>query len=140
MKLISLKCPECNAKLDVEEGRKQVYCTYCGTKILLDNENETVHRRIDDAKIKRAEADASVKLKELEIKEYQMHQSNRRRKIRTILSVSLLLVGLSILLSDLFLKLGGQKKNFSTIGYVGIFIVIISMFVWIFSDDNNNDN
>ena len=40
VKLIYVKCPECGAALDIEEDRKEAFCSYCGTKVLLYNENE----------------------------------------------------------------------------------------------------
>lgn len=39
IKLITVKCPECGASLDIEEGRKQLFCSYCGSKILIQNDN-----------------------------------------------------------------------------------------------------
>lgn len=33
MAMISLKCPQCNDSLNVEEGRKNYFCPYCGTKV-----------------------------------------------------------------------------------------------------------
>jgi len=32
VELISVKCPECGASLDIEEGRRQMFCSYCGAK------------------------------------------------------------------------------------------------------------
>lgn len=66
MKLRVLKCPECRANLEIEEGRTSCYCQYCGCKIILDDEKQEVtinkninitknithtNRRIDEAKI-----------------------------------------------------------------------------------------
>lgn len=31
----SLKCPECGATLEIEESRDMAYCTYCGAKVTL---------------------------------------------------------------------------------------------------------
>lgn len=33
-KIIPIKCPECDADLDIEEGRKVMFCSYCGRKIM----------------------------------------------------------------------------------------------------------
>ena len=55
--LISLKCPDCGASLEIEEGRRQCFCTYCGAKILIESDNEIVIREINEAEIKRAETD-----------------------------------------------------------------------------------
>lgn len=64
MKLKVLKCPECRANLEVEEGRTSCFCQYCGCKIILDDEkqeytinkniniNKTIHKRYtDDAEV-----------------------------------------------------------------------------------------
>lgn len=38
MKLKVFKCPECNATLDIDENRKTCFCSYCGAKIVVDDE------------------------------------------------------------------------------------------------------
>ena len=53
IKMISVKCPDCGASLDVEEGRRQCFCSYCGAKVMINNENEYIYRTIDEADIKR---------------------------------------------------------------------------------------
>ncbi len=40
MKLKVLKCPECRANLEIEEGRTSCFCQYCGCKIILDDEKQ----------------------------------------------------------------------------------------------------
>ena len=70
--VVSIKCPECGASQPVEESRNICFCSYCGAKILIVNENEHVYRRydeyhhIDEAGIRRAEADKEIRLKEIE--------------------------------------------------------------------------
>ena len=54
VKFTSVKCPDCGAVLPIEEGRNQVFCSYCGSKIIMTNENEYVYRHIDEAEIKQA--------------------------------------------------------------------------------------
>lgn len=52
---ISIKCPECGAQLNIDEGRSMTFCQYCGTKILINNENEFIYRTVDEAAVKQAE-------------------------------------------------------------------------------------
>lgn len=52
VKLISVKCPECGAALDIEQGRTQCFCSYCGAKILTHDDNEYIIRKIDEAELK----------------------------------------------------------------------------------------
>lgn len=77
MKLIQLKCTNCNGymELNVTDGQKMVFCPYCGQKYIMDEEklyigvnvNKT-ERKIDEARIKEAEVREKIRLKELELK------------------------------------------------------------------------
>ncbi len=69
IQFVSVKCPECNAVLSIEKDRNMAFCSYCGAKIMLNNENEHVYREIDEARIREAELEQMVRLKELEIEE-----------------------------------------------------------------------
>lgn len=40
MKIVPLKCPECNADITIDEDREFGFCSFCGTKIMV----ETVQR------------------------------------------------------------------------------------------------
>lgn len=77
MKLISMICPHCGAQLSIDLDRRQAFCQYCGTKLLLDDENSiNINNRIvDEARLKEAE----VRLKELE---YQHEREIRQETIR----------------------------------------------------------
>lgn len=55
MKLMSTKCPDCGAALEIEEGRTQVFCSYCGAKIHIDDEAKKVVTD-DKARVREAEA------------------------------------------------------------------------------------
>ena len=60
MKIISLKCPECGASIQVEDDRDKCFCTYCGTQLYLDDGakrevHEHIYREVDEARIKEAE-------------------------------------------------------------------------------------
>ena len=79
--LTSVKCPECGAQLSIEENRKEAFCSYCGSKIIITNENEYVYRHVDEEGIKRAETEQMVKMKEMEIAE----KNRFNRKILTVI-------------------------------------------------------
>lgn len=41
MKNTQIKCPGCGASIDLLEGRAVQFCQYCGTKILLEKEEQS---------------------------------------------------------------------------------------------------
>ena len=47
MKLVEMKCKNCGAVLEVEEGTKQIKCNYCGSNYQLDD--EVTHIQYDNA-------------------------------------------------------------------------------------------
>ncbi|SEL86035.1 hypothetical protein SAMN04487770_11946 [Butyrivibrio sp. ob235] len=69
IQFLSVKCPECGANLSIENGRESAFCSYCGAKVIVNNENEHIYRNIDEARIKEAETDRLIKLKQLEMEE-----------------------------------------------------------------------
>ena len=76
-------CPNCNANLTIDDqNREFAFCQYCGAKIMLDDYRST-QLIIDEAKLKQAEVDREIRLKELKIKEAQINQKNQLRKILT---------------------------------------------------------
>ncbi len=69
IQFISVKCPDCGAELSIDNTREFAFCTYCGAKVMVHNENEHIYRNIDEARIKEAETDRIIRLKQLEMEE-----------------------------------------------------------------------
>lgn len=91
LEFISVKCPECHAALQIEEGRQQAFCSYCGTKIIIHNNNEHIYRTINEAEVKQAETDRLIKLQQLKMEE----KEGERRKylvIAWLVATALLIV------------------------------------------------
>lgn len=65
--LIKMNCPSCDASLEVEKNQKFVFCEYCGTKVIVNDENEYTYRNVDEAAMKRAETERLIQLKEMEM-------------------------------------------------------------------------
>lgn len=111
---IKLECPTCGASLSVEEGHKQIFCSYCGTKILTNNENEFIIRHIDEADVKRAEYEHVVKLKELELEERRLSENkkalNSKRKAKIVFALSFLCVAFVLI----------PLSKTEALGYLGI--------------------
>lgn len=54
--MATLKCSVCGGTLEIAEGSTIAECEYCGNKITIDNgKRETVHRIVDEAKLKELE-------------------------------------------------------------------------------------
>ena len=76
MKLVEMRCTNCGAELEIDPERKQVYCSYCGTRLMVDEKAiHITNRIIDEARLKEAE----VRLKELE---YAHERELREEAIR----------------------------------------------------------
>lgn len=144
VRLISVKCPDCGAALQFEEGRQTAFCSYCGAKILLHNENEYIYRNIDEAGIKQAENDRIYMMKELEMEEKNEKHHRLLTFIWLFCTIALFAVGFIMISIDptngdspgwmmivlgmavglwgaIFLSLGDKKKkNRNRPGYAQI--------------------
>ena len=73
MKIVQMKCPNCKATLDVQNGIDTFFCTYCGTPLMLDGQSKTAIK-------------ARVRLKEMEHEErvqdrrYEHEERTQRNK------------------------------------------------------------
>ena len=120
IKLVSVKCPECGANLPIEEGRKQIFCSYCGASVIVTDENEHVYRHIDEAGIKNAETERLVRMRELDLAE----RSTNNRKLLTIiwLAVSAIMLIISVLM---------MTSDDGEVGIIGILMIELTVgVVW----------
>lgn len=101
LKINVTNCPSCGAAIPIQEGTAQITCSYCGSKFAITNENEFVYRHVDEARVRQAEIERMIRLKELEMEEKKRQIGNY--KIIAVAGVILLLVlilGLGHLIGD----------------------------------------
>lgn len=123
VKIISLKCPECGADISIEEGHKQCFCQYCGAKIMIDDGSTThTYRKVDEARIKEAEVDKLIRLKELEIKQ---KEAERKGKIKILKIKAVLLLVFTGAIVIIF----GQLRDYVMLEMCGLFPIIVALFI-----------
>lgn len=93
IQISTFKCPACGADIEVESSRESAFCTYCGSKVMVKNDNEHVYRNIDEAKIREAENAREIRLKELEIEERNAIPQNTKIIIWLSATAILILLG-----------------------------------------------
>lgn len=110
VKFIAIKCPECGTSLDIEEDRKTMYCSYCGHKIMMVDENEhrytVTHHYVDDAKIREVDRKAEIK------KEQNKINKDKFDKIVELISIIAMSVVMLLIVMFLFflMFLDSQQK------------------------------
>ena len=125
MKTISIKCPECGASLNIEDGRQSCYCQWCGAKVMIDDEVDK-HVYVDEARIKEAEVKEKIRLKELEIEEDKRNEEKKSKAFKIKLSGILAIVGV------LMMIIGNFIGEDSSIEWYGIMILFIVVWIWLF--------
>ena len=144
VKFIAIKCPECGATLSIEEDRKQAFCTYCGAKVLVQNDNEHVYRHEDVAQMTYAETDRLIRLKELEIQEREREERKRAKKIKIIVCLIIIVAGLIIapLCYHLAKASGDSDSQYYFLSCIGGFMVAFPIIgiITITSDDSKDKN
>ena len=83
MKTVKLTCHNCGANLDVKDNI--AFCSYCGTKLIIDDENRTIthnynytYVKRDEARIRESERKENVRIRELE---YEDKEKKRTYKL-----------------------------------------------------------
>ena len=65
MKIETLHCPNCGGDLngiEIKDGKSEVFCPYCGTKVFLNDDNTKtyIHKHIDTAREKELELQGKI--------------------------------------------------------------------------------
>lgn len=134
-KIISLKCPKCGANLSLEEGRSQYFCSYCGTKFIVDDgierKEEVYHINInantvykDEAKVIKAtnEGDLARRKYDDEVAEKNRiladKETQRKRKIH--IGIFMIIVAVIISLPSMLFKPADGNHIFYELGCIGL--------------------
>ena len=67
MKMISLKCPHCNANLEVQDSIDSFFCMYCGSKVMIEGMSKDAYK-------------AKVKIKALEFLDRASDKRNEQKR------------------------------------------------------------
>lgn len=145
IKMIPVKCPQCGADLEAEEGRKTLFCQYCGAKVIIQNDNEHIYHTIDDAAIKQAETDRIVKLKRIELAEKERESAARTKLLKIKIALALGAIGGILLILGFLLgeASGDSDSGLYMIAMVGFYCILGAAFVGMSAakkkDDDDDD-
>lgn len=97
----TVKCPSCGAELMVKDGNRDfMFCEYCGTKVRIDDYQET-HRFVDEARIQESKDAKELELKKMEFEEKKRHEHDvQAKKVLIGALILMFLLSLFIWLSE----------------------------------------
>ncbi len=75
IEFIKLKCPSCDADLRIDSSLNVCYCQYCGTRILIDGQSDTVINAKKEIEMQKEKHRA-----EKEKREFETNESNKTFK------------------------------------------------------------
>lgn len=128
-----LECPGCGANLELkEDDRDFAFCEYCGAKIMLDDYRST-HRIVDEARLKEAETDQVIKLKQMEIIKIAAEQKKNQKEMKMKIFIG---VGVSGLVS---LAIGGISKS-DVFFYGGSLLLLVLVWMLLLTGINNDSS
>ncbi len=100
IQFVSVKCPACGADLSVESGKERIFCSYCGAKVMMTNDNEYIYRTIDEASVVKAETEKAIRLRELELEEKEYSRERKLTLTAYGIALAFALVGALLCLGE----------------------------------------
>ena len=91
-KLVQMRCPNCNGRLDLSTDKDFCFCPYCGEKILItDDAKTTININRDEAEIEKQK----VRLEEIRLKHdlQDQHQFDIQARYIGIISCIIIIIG-----------------------------------------------
>lgn len=142
IEMVSVKCPDCGATLSVEGDRKTAFCSYCGSKIILHNDNEYTINVNDEAEVKYAETDQIVNLKKLEFAEKAAQDRKQVRKLKILISLALAAIGMVMIAvgNGLGKLTGNSDSGFYMLALLGFFPLMGAAYIWLLNKDNDDED
>lgn len=119
MKLTQMKCPNCSANLDVENGIDSFFCKYCGTKILLEGQSQAAYtaKTINNV-ANRLLDQREEKIRRKEEERRRQEEAARRREESNRKTAPFAFLGLFaiaiISIAMLFYLMSGEKKEIAS--------------------------
>lgn len=110
MKLKTLRCPNCGATLEIEDGLDTFFCKYCGHHIILEDQSDAAYKA--KVKVKYMEHKERLQDKRNEQERYKMefHQKDERHSSALLLGFTGAIVLLFIIMS-IFGNAGAKKQD-----------------------------
>ncbi len=142
IKMIPVKCPQCDADLEAEEGRRTFFCQYCGAKVIIQNDNEHIYHTIDDAALERAETDHMVKKYQIEMARKRSANKEKKLKMKIKFTVILAVLGVLMLMIGF---IGGSKapensdSGFYILAWLGLMALIGIFSIWVPHEEKDTD-
>lgn len=112
MKTAKIACPYCGSAIDQEIGnRKELFCSYCGGKIIIDDEvSRTEHKEVQEKTVNINRNNVSRVVDEAELQKAK----NQKFSIKTVLIFGCILAAL-VLASVIALSVGNKNDAAETI-------------------------
>lgn len=102
MKFVQVKCPNCDATLEIENGIDTMYCKYCGTRIMLEGQSQSVIEAKTKVELARTKANLKKQRRELFFNYLakRNEEKTKREAIENKTALSLFVIGgfLSVIL------------------------------------------
>ncbi len=102
MELKTLKCPNCGADLEIEDGIDTFYCKYCGHKIVLEGQSDAAYEA--KAKVKEIEHEEKKQKANLDYKKF-IEKNDNATSLKMISGLLLFIVGCFV-----FLQISGNRQ------------------------------
>lgn len=115
------KCPSCGANVDVKDSEKEAYCSYCGTKIKVQNDNEIIINHVDAAEMKKH--DIELEKMNLAREERIEAKLDRQKRLKTAI-VLFILAGIFLTIS---FALKDSKTNLKGLAMGMAFLSMLSI-------------
>ena len=139
-KIISVECPNCGAILKIEDNRRQAFCSYCGIKLPIYNDNEYIYRHIDEAEIKNAETELIVRMKQMELMEKRLDYERKARTRKTLICLGMGLLGIIMVVVGFIAgeASGNPDSGYYALALVGWLPLMVAIIKMITGDDESN--
>lgn len=141
MELVSFKCPWCGAALDIEAESELAVCPYCRTEFLVCEGEDSTENETEVTRLKQAETDRMVRLKQLEMIEKRRAEKQKAKEAKAKMAKKAIIIGIPMTVIG-FLLGGMSGDGDSPLYFVAGFgfLAVLFGFTELFAPQKDNDD
>lgn len=109
MNIKSVKCPNCGAVVDIKDGFSNVYCKFCGSQLVVEEENDTLI--VAKVRVKEIEHETERTKMAYENERFKRVLEAKEKDKKSKIALILAAVGFAVLIGIFLFVIGAHKSH-----------------------------
>ncbi|MBR2523182.1 MAG: hypothetical protein IKE53_01940 [Clostridiales bacterium] len=119
----TITCPQCGANQSFEDNNTSTFCSYCGSQLVVENNNEHIYRHIDEAELLRAENE------KIELLAKMRSNENNNKTKNMMFWIKMAIISIIVIVAVVLMIVGFTNDHNMMLSVVGMLLLTVAFVV-----------